>query len=106
MTFEYDLARGDRYRPLYERFFDFISYKNRYVFVDHSPGSVVVQRRLKADVIVQVGSEHKSVLVEIKTDFWPENNQPRPNFFLETDSCTVLGRESKGWMRDSQADYL
>lgn len=75
----------------------------RYVFIDKSACSTILQKELAVDTIMQV-KDGGSLCIEEKIEQWP--GYKRENFALETDSCTVVGRERKGWMQYAQADYL
>ena len=81
------------------------SHEGRYVIVDKSHCSTLLQKQLAVDTIIQT-KEGASLCIEEKIERWPDNDRPRVNFFLETDSCTVPGREKQGWMHYAQADYL
>lgn len=83
-------------------FYKTYSYDGRYVHVDKSACSTLLQKELAIDTIVQ--KERGSVCIEEKIEQWP--GFKRKNFALETDSCTVLGHERKGWMHYARADYL
>lgn len=77
----------------------------RYVFIDKSTCSTLLQKELAVDTIFQSKKEPRaSLCIEEKIEQWP--GYTRPNFALETDSCTIPGRERKGWMHYAKADYL
>lgn len=78
------------------------SWEGRYVIIDKSRCSTILQKRLAIDTILQKRDE--SICIEEKIERWP--GYKRPNFFLETDSCTVPGLESLGWMHYAEADTL
>lgn len=81
------------------------SYDGRYVFIDKSACSSILQKELAVDTIVQSAKDKaKSVCIEEKIEQWP--GWKRKNFALETRSCTVVGREKLGWMHYAKADYL
>src|SRR5438105_6458083 len=86
------------------RFYKKYSYDGRYVFVDKSDCSTLLQKELAIDTIMQYPKS--SVCIEEKIEQWPKNGRKRTNFALETDSCTVRGHERKGWMHYARADYL
>jgi hypothetical protein len=97
-----------KYRHLLDIFYEHYCYQRRFVCLDEivrSPFSDFVQRKLKVDTIIQI-SQNVSYGVEEKVVAWPQNGQPYSGLFLETDSCTNPGRESKGWMALSKADLL
>lgn len=79
------------------------SQDGRYVFVDKSKCSTLLQKQLAVDTIVQ-SKQGGSICIEEKIERWP--GYTRTNFALETDSCTVPGREKVGWMSYAEADYL
>lgn len=102
--FERDMVFSKEYHPLLAHFYERLFHEGRYVFIDKSRFSLLVQTQLKADVIGQTRSG--SVGIEEKFTRWPVSGRPFVNFFLETESCTVPGRESQGWMQNGEADYL
>lgn len=75
----------------------------RYVFLDKGRCSSLIQKRLAADTIVQ-GRRGDSPCVEEKIVRF--KGQVLTRFCLETESCTVPGHESPGWMRYGEADLL
>jgi len=79
------------------------SFDGRYVFVDKSACSLLLQKELATDTIAQ-SSATSSDCIEEKIEQWP--GCKRKNFALETDSCTVPGHERKGWMHYAKADHL
>ncbi len=78
------------------------SVEERYVFVDKSACSTLLQKELAIDTIMQ--RPGYSVCIEEKIEQWP--GYERQNFALETASCTVVGHERQGWMHYAKADYL
>ena len=105
-NYDEDMFFSKKYRYLLQILYKQYYYDGRYVFVDKSRFSTLVQKRLKTDVIAQT-DEESSCGIEEKVARWPElKNEPHTAFFLETESCTNPGNESPGWMRDGQADYL
>lgn len=88
---------GDRFLA---SFYGEYSKVGRYVFIEKSRCSALLQKRLAVDTIVQ-SPNGSSVCIEEKIV-----RQKWPCFFLETDSCTVHGYESEGWMKYGMADYL
>lgn len=85
------------------RLYQYYSVDNRYVYVDKSKCSTYLQKALAVDTIVQV-KHNVSLCIEEKIEQWP--GYKRSNFALETDSCTVVGREREGWMHYAEADIL
>jgi hypothetical protein len=77
--------------------------EGRYVFIDKSRCSSLIQQRFEVDTIFQV-EDGKSICVEEKIVRWKGKNLYR--FFLETESCTNEGHESPGWMHYGEADFL
>jgi hypothetical protein len=78
----------------------------RFVFLDKGRCASLFQKRMAVDTVVQ-SENGGAVCVEEKIVRYPEKkNRPHTCFFLETNSCTVPGYESDGWMRYGQADYL
>ena len=74
----------------------------RYVFIDKSECSVLIQKRLAVDTMLQ--GRNGSVCVEEKIVRYKGKVLER--FFLETESNTNPGWESEGWMKYGEADYL
>lgn len=97
--------RGVRDRILAPAFYGVFATEGRYVFVDKGRLATMFQKRFAVDTFVQ-GREGAALCIEEKIVRWPERNEPYTAFCLETRSCTVPGRESDGWMRYGQADYL
>lgn len=75
----------------------------RFVMLDKGRFSTMLQRRFAVDTVVQ-SRDGSAVAIEEKIVRWP--GYPYQSYCLETDSCTVPGRESKGWMHYAEADYL
>ena len=104
--FQHDWFFGVRqYRHLLDAFYQQYCYEQRYVFVDRSRCSNLLQREWKVDTMVQKDAQC-SLAIEEKIVKWPANNTPYTAFFLETRSCTNKDHESDGWMKTSQADLL
>ncbi len=104
--FRADWFFGTRqYRHLLADFYQQYGYEQRYVQVDGSHFSQMVQRDLHVDTVVQKDALH-SLGIEEKIVKWPKSNQAHTAFFLETRSCTNQGHESPGWMTTCQADLL
>lgn len=104
-NFENDLCFGKQYYPLLEVLFKHYFYESRYVFIDKSRFSTLVQKRLHVDMTAQVAID-ESAGIELKVVRWPLKESPHTRFCLETRSCTNPGYESPGWMETSQADFL
>ena len=87
------------------------SLDGRYVFIDKGRLASTLQKRFAVDTIAQSKSGD-AVCIEEKIVRWPTfpNGKPKDRgytaFALETQSCTVPGRESDGWMVYGKADYL
>lgn len=97
---EYSRKMRDIYLGPY--FYQKYSVDGRYVYIDKSVCSTLLQKRLAIDTIMQ--TKNGSPCIEEKIEQWP--GYKRNNFALETDSCTVVGRERLGWMHYAKADYL
>lgn len=82
------------------QFYKQYSLEGRYVFVDKSACSTMLQKELAVDTIMQ-SQKGGSICIEEKIE-----QRFTGNFALETDSCTVPGRLRGGWMRYAEADYL
>jgi hypothetical protein len=85
-------------------FYGKYSVDGRYVYIDKSSCSTLLQKELAVDTIMQWPTPHTSICIEEKIVQWP--GYKYMNFALETESCTVPGRERGGWMRYAEADYL
>lgn len=75
----------------------------RYVYVEKSACSTLLQKELAVDTILQ-STRGGSICIEEKIEQWP--GYYRENFALEVASCTIPGKERKGWMHYARADYL
>ena len=78
--------------------------EGRYVFIDKSRCSTLLQKRLAVDTVIQRDGG-RSVCLEEKIVRW-KDGRTLTRLFLETQSCTVPGHESPGWMEYGEADYL
>jgi len=86
-------------------FYRMHSFEGRFVLLDKGRMATMLQRRLAVDTIAQSKGEiGKAVSVEEKIVRWP--GYELTSFFLETQSCTVPGHESAGWMVYAESDYL
>ena len=81
------------------------SLDGRFVFVDKSRCSTILQKRFAVDTIAQ-RRDGGSIMIEEKMTRYPRRGGELPNFFFETESCTVVGRETPGWMVYGEADCL
>lgn len=99
-------SRKMRDRILVESFYGRYATDGRYVLLDKGRLASLLQRRFQVDTIMQ-GKGGTVVGIEEKIVRWnPKYSTPYTRFALETMSCTVPGRESDGWMKYGQADYL
>jgi|TARA_Y100000296_G_C5156354_1_gene249290 hypothetical protein len=97
--------RSQRDAILVPHFYKKHATDGRYVLLDKGRFADIIQKRLAADTIVQ-SRDGAVVAIEEKIVRWPVWDKPHFAFCLETDSCTVPGRESDGWMHYAKADYL
>lgn len=87
-------------------FYGSYALSGRYVFIDRGRLATVLQKRFAVDTILQ-GKNGAAICIEEKIVRWPKGREDGYSaFVLETRSCTVPGRESDGWMKYAQADYL
>jgi len=97
---EWQKGKRDRYlAPFYCKY----SMAGRFVFVDKSKCSTLIQKRLAVDTLVQ-SKKGGSVCIEEKIVRW--KGKALEKFFLETESNTNPGHEKTGWMEYGEADYL
>lgn len=75
----------------------------RFVFADKGAFSDKLQRELSVDTLMQK-SDGELLAIEEKIVRWPGYRYTA--FTLETWSCTVKGRERKGWMYSAACDVL
>lgn len=80
-----------------------ISHDGRFVFLDKGKLATRLQREFAIDTIIQ-GKGNSVVGIEEKIVRWPGYSYSA--YTLEVMSCTVPGREKKGWMYYSTCDYL
>jgi hypothetical protein len=106
-VFERDNAWQRKVRDLVlaPGFYGSYAQEGRYVFVDKGRLSTKLQREYAVDTIVQ-GKDGAALCIEEKIVRWPAKGEPYTAYTLETDSCTVPGREKDGWMKYAQADFL
>lgn len=85
-------------KPYYEKVFD------GFVFLDgQNDAAQVLQRTGKVDTLAI--HNNKLLLLEEKI-VRPRTGSPYTAICIETDSCTVEGHESPGWIHTSRADWL
>lgn len=75
----------------------------RFVMMDKGRLATFLQRRMAVDTVVQA-KDGGVVSIEEKIVRW--RGRPYTAYALETESCTVPGHESPGWMRYGEADFL
>lgn len=104
MTFKDDLAFAEKQRFKLKDFYSIKAHEGRYVFINKESGDLSEELQNKSiDTILQL-TENKEVYIEEKIVRWPGYKYTA--FVLETDSCTVEGREKDGWMKYGKFDYL
>lgn len=103
-TFFDDLAwqREVRDRVLVPWYHEHV-HEGRFVLLDGEGLPLDIQRQFGADTLIQARSGD-AVGIEEKIVRWKGRHYT--SLCLETDSCTVRGRESDGWMHTSRADWL
>lgn len=90
----------DRFMPpIYRQW----TIEGRFVFFEKSKCSTLIQKRAAVDTALQTRRD-LSVCIEEKFARWPGYTYTA--FFLETDSCTLPHKHSKGWMHYALADQL
>lgn len=102
-----DFVRDDQWQrkkrdEILTGFYGKYALEGRYVFINKSECSLLMQKRLAVDTVLQ--GKNGSVCIEEKIVRW--KGSPLAAFFLETESCTKPGYESPGWMEYGKADYL
>ena len=95
--------RSVRDAVLVPQFYEKYATDGRYVLVDKGRFADIIQQRLDVDTIMQ-SKDGAVVAIEEKIVRWPGYNYTA--LCLETESCTVKGHESDGWMHFCEADYL
>ena len=75
----------------------------RFVFADKGVFSDMIQREMAIDTLMQI-KENGIVAIEEKMVRWP--GYEYKSYTLEINTCTVPGRERKGWMYYSKCDVL
>jgi hypothetical protein len=63
------------------------------------------QRKFKMDLEVEL-LPYVWFDIEEKVVRWPQNGKPHTAFYYETESCSLPGLITPGWMRDSEAECL
>jgi len=86
-------------KPFYQKF----SHEGRFVFADKGAFAELIQKEMAVDTIAQ-GRENKVLAIEEKIVRWKGKRYTA--YTLETMSCTVPGRERKGWMHYAKCDYI
>lgn len=97
--------REVRDRVLAPGFYGSYALNGRFVFMDKGRFATILQKRFAVDTIVQ-GRKGEAIAIEEKIVRFPRHGNPHTAFFLETESCTVEGHHSPGWMTYAEADYL
>ena len=113
MTMTGKAGEDDRWqREMRDEFLvrQFYSKAFNYQFFDAESGMVMQKRHV--DTAVQWKKDGAIYYIDEKIVRWPVDKQGNIKdrgydaMFLETTSCSNEGRESKGWMVDSEADWL
>ncbi len=97
---EWQRGKRDKYLT---HFYGHYSRGGRYVYIEKSRCSTLMQKRLAVDTVKQDRNGGSSCIEEKITR---AAKKPHWSFTLETQSCTVPGYESDGWMKYGEADYL
>ena len=84
-------------------FYGPFSQEGRYVYVDKGRLATILQKRYAVDTILQ-RQDGRATCIEEKIIRWPGREYDAVT--LETQSCTVPGHESDGWMVYGKADWL
>lgn len=104
--FRQNERESKRYRHLMHHFYDLVTPGCRVEYYDASGGfSEIAQRYLKIDGAYTSPSGWVESFEE-KLASWPKNGKPHRALYAETDSCTLAGFHSHGWMHESMADKL
>ncbi|MBF0182232.1 MAG: hypothetical protein HQM03_19625 [Magnetococcales bacterium] len=98
-----DWQKRIRDEILVPQFYQRYALDGRYVLLDRGGLATRLQKEMGVDTVFQVAGG-EMISVEEKIVRWP--GYAYSAFCLETDSCTVPGRESPGWMHYSAADFL
>lgn len=102
--FTNDLQFAEEHRQRLKPFYKKYAHEGRYVFVNKESGELGEELQNKAvDTILQK-TDDKEIYIEEKIVRW--KGKKYTAFTLETDSCTVEGREKEGWMKYGKFDYL
>jgi hypothetical protein len=103
---EDDWQRGIRDRILLPAFYGKYSLDGHYVVVDQGAMATLAEKRSAVDTLAVSRRTGKVVRIEEKINRAPKKRKAFRNYALETDSCTISGYESVGWMHYSTADLL
>ena len=104
MSFQNDLKFAEKYRSRLKEFYSIKAKDGRYVFINKESGTLGKDLQNKAvDTILQL-TDDKEVYIEEKIVRW--KGKKYTSFTLETNSCTIPGREKDGWMKYGEFDYL
>jgi len=95
--------RDIRDRIIGPQFYGRFAAAGRYVYIDKGRLATTLQKQYAVDTILQ-GRGGAAYCIEEKIVRWPGYRYSA--YCLETDSCTIAGRESPGWMRYARADFL
>ena len=104
-----DFERDDKWQKevrdlvLIPGFYEEYALQGRFVTLDNGRFAAKLQRGFSVDTVIQ-RSNGRATFVEEKIVRWP--GYAYTAFALETDSCTIPGREKDGWMRYGDADWL
>jgi hypothetical protein len=88
---------------LLKPFYSKRAFEGRFIFCDKGKLANILQREMAVDTILQV-KENRVYSIEEKIVRWKGYHYS--NYTLETYSCTVPGREKKGWMYYGKCDLL
>jgi len=99
-----DLRFAEKYRQKLKSFYAIKAFEGRYVFINKESGAIGKELQNKnIDTIMQI-TDNKEIYIEEKIVRW--KGKKYDAFTLETDSCTVKGKEKDGWMKYGNFDYL
>jgi len=104
MTFQTDLNFAEKYRQRLKDFYSIKALDGRYVFINKTSGKLGNELQQKSiDTILQL-TDKKEIYIEEKIVRW--KGKKYTAFTLETESCSIVGREKDGWMKYGEFDYL
>ena len=99
-----DLKFAEKSRSRLKDFYSIKAMDGRYVFINKESGEIGKELQNKSiDTILQI-TDNKEVYIEEKIVRW--KGQKYTAFVLETESCSVKGKEKDGWMKYGKFDYL